>query len=750
MLVKGKKIKKRIASYLLVLAMLFSLVSINEIDAKAAVTLSGSQIAEYCNKKVGSTYPAGYCLAWVASIFRELGAGTSSACCAYNYGRQHLQSTSSDNIPVGADVYFSGSTTRCSNCGNTCGHVAIYVGDGYIVHSYSGKIHKDRLSTVMGWSNNRNMGWGYHGNVTISGGSPVVKGEQTISDGRYHIVSNLNENMGLDVAGASKADGANINLYTNTADNTQTFDITYLGNGYYKMVNSYSGKAVDVAGASPISGTNVHSYQQNGTNAQQWIIKETGDGYTYYIISACGYKYLDVAGASTANGTNVQIYDGNGTNAQRWKFIAVGNNIGKTVKDGEYHIVSALDNNKGIDVNGASTANFTNIQLYANVTDSTQTFNVKYLGDGYYSIIGKHSGKSIDVDGCRTYKMTNVQLCEWNNTNAQKWIIKKTGDYYSIITKSSGMYLDVNAGDSSNFTNIQVYTGNGTNAQKWKFVPVVKEVKKAEEKKAEQVVDKPEQEENKEPAVIEPKVEETKESVVIEPKVEETKESEVIEPKVEETKESEVIEPKVEETKESVVIEPKVEETKESVVIEPKEEVTTEPEVNKSEPRDATESLITEPKQEEVAEPSVNEKNKNVSSVVVEPKQEDRADDIVSWEDNNDYEIDAPVIKKLTNSKKRSIKIGISSGYGADGYEYAVAKVTNKTLRKFKKAVISAEEDGVSFNGIKTYSSKSTTVKLSGLKKNKRYAVTVRAYKVIDGERHYSDYSSVKCIKIRK
>jgi len=659
-MLKKKKLKmnleKRIGLLVLTFALMLILVPVNTIDAKAAVSLSETQVASYCNGKVGTTYPAGLCLAWVAGIFKELGAGSSSACCAYTYGKQHLVSTSADNIPVGADVYFSGSKTRCSKCGNTCGHVAIYVGDGYIVHSYSGTIHKDKLSTVMNWTNYSYMGWGYHGNVTLSNSSPVVKGEQTISNGRYHIVSNLNENMGLDVAGASKANGANINLYNNTTDNAQTFDITYLGDGYYKIINSYSGKAVDVNAASCASGTNVHIYDQNGSNAQKWIIKETGDSYTYNIISACGYKYLDVVGGSTKNGTNVQIYDGNGTNAQKWKFIAVGNNTGKTIENGEYHIVSALDNNKGVDVTGAGKANFTNIQLYSNVNDKTQTFDVTYLGDGYYKIIGKFSGKSLDVNGCQTYKYSNVQLCEWNNSNAQKWIIKKNGNYYNIIAKGSGMYLDVNAANSANGTNIQVYTGNNTKAQMWKFVPVINEQPVTEEKK-----------------VVETKQKESK----------------------------------------------------------AEDEVTPEQEDNK------------------VGDEILSEEEDGKVAGEVLPEQEDNTSEISNyvWEDD---ELDSPDIINVTNSKKKSLKVKIEAVDDADGYEYTFAKVTNSSLKAFKKEVRTSNGNSISFKVAKIFTSKSTTVKLSGLKKNKKYAVVVRAYKVVNGEKYYSDYSSVKCVKVRK
>jgi hypothetical protein len=76
-------------------------------------------------------------------------------------------------------------------------------------------------------------------------------------------------------------------------------------------ITGIGGKCVDVAGASSANGTQVQLYTCNGTAAQQWVVGADGT------IRALG-KCLDVAAAGTTNGTKVQIYDCNGTNAQSW------------------------------------------------------------------------------------------------------------------------------------------------------------------------------------------------------------------------------------------------------------------------------------------------------------------------------------------------------------------------------------------------------------------------------------------------
>jgi glucosylceramidase len=79
------------------------------------------------------------------------------------------------------------------------------------------------------------------------------------------------------------------------------------------QITGLAGKCMDVAGASSADGTQVQLYTCNGTTAQQWTRGTDGT------IRALG-KCLDVSGASTANGAKVQLYTCNGTAAQQWNY----------------------------------------------------------------------------------------------------------------------------------------------------------------------------------------------------------------------------------------------------------------------------------------------------------------------------------------------------------------------------------------------------------------------------------------------
>ena len=325
-------------------------------------------------------------------------------------------------------------------------------------------------------------------NTIISFAKDEIKGTKTIEDGVYVIRSAINTRYVLDVNGASKENGANVQLYEYSADNQKRFKVTYLGDGYYTIIALHSNKSLDVKDASKQKGANVWQYEQNGTDAQKWVIKDVGNG-NYSIISKCNGLYVDVTNASAKNFANIQMCDGNGLNAQKFKFEKVqttsteNNNSKtetiptvkgtKTIEDGVYAIRSAINTRYVLDVNGASKENGANVQLYEYTIGNQKRFKVTYLGDGYYTIIAVHSNKSLDVKDASKQKGANVWQYEQNGTDAQKWVIKDVGNgNYSIISKCNGLYVDVTNASAKNFTNIQMCDGNGLNAQKFKFAKI--------------------------------------------------------------------------------------------------------------------------------------------------------------------------------------------------------------------------------------------------------------------------------------
>ena len=139
-----------------------------------------------------------------------------------------------------------------------------------------------------------------------------------LSDGTYSFASKLKASMKMDVYGAARNSGANVQLWTGNGTSAQRWKVAHDGNGYVTLASANSGKVLDIYGAGTANGANVQQYTSNGTYAQKWIVIKNSDGSYTFQSALAENKVLDVCGASTANVANVQLYSANGTNAQKW------------------------------------------------------------------------------------------------------------------------------------------------------------------------------------------------------------------------------------------------------------------------------------------------------------------------------------------------------------------------------------------------------------------------------------------------
>ena len=137
----------------------------------AAASTAADVLVDYLNSRVGEYYKPGYCQAFVwYSINHCFGAdNTDVICCATKGWQVYGVSSSRDNIPVGAAVYFGGSGKTDSYCGQNAGHVGLHVGNGEIVHVWSrGEIKKTSIDYVLNCGYTYN-GWGWQANYPLDG-----------------------------------------------------------------------------------------------------------------------------------------------------------------------------------------------------------------------------------------------------------------------------------------------------------------------------------------------------------------------------------------------------------------------------------------------------------------------------------------------------------------------------------------------------------------------------------------------------
>lgn len=144
---------------------------------------------------------------------------------------------------------------------------------------------------------------------------------QIVEDGNYRIISALDYKMGLNVEAANNGDGANINIYQNTEDKKQVFNISYIGDGFYRIVNTYTKTGLLTSASNPYKGNNVVANKDLDIKSMHWGIKKSQDGKYYNIYCQNGGNYLDVDGGVAENKRNVQLWSENFTAAQSWLLI---------------------------------------------------------------------------------------------------------------------------------------------------------------------------------------------------------------------------------------------------------------------------------------------------------------------------------------------------------------------------------------------------------------------------------------------
>ena len=298
-----------------------------------------------------------------------------------------------------------------------------------------------------------------------------MKSEQTIANGVYKIVSNLDDTKVLDVASGSTQTNAKIQIYAANGTDAQKFKIEYGSDGYYSIINQKSQKPVSTKENEISLEGNIFQGSTVKSDAQKWIIRKNTDG-TYTFFSKQSELCIDIENGNTANETNVWEYTSNGTNAQKWILLPIEEiKSEQTIANGEYNIKTALNTGKTLDIKNESKNSGTYIQINDENNSTSQKFTFEYGTDGYYTIINKNSKKVLDVENAQKDAGAYVWQYEKNNTDAQKWIVKDAGNgYYYIISKLNGLYLTLEKSNINNGTRFIMSNQNNKSNQKFKLV----------------------------------------------------------------------------------------------------------------------------------------------------------------------------------------------------------------------------------------------------------------------------------------
>ena len=272
-------------------------------------------------------------------------------------------------------------------------------------------------------------------------------------NGSLQITNRLN-GKSLDIPQAEMYSNANVQMWTDNDTRAQEWDLKDYGetvtisgtvyNIWGIFLKQASSLYMDVAAASTASGANVQIHTANNSTAQKWAFVPVPifkSGGVYEIRSMLSPSLvLDVAGASTADGANVQLYKANDTPAQ--KFVLVDEGDGWSVRN--------IASNKYMDVADANFAAGTNVQSYSD-TDTRQQrwhitqYNTTTINGKTCQIVRFGAGNAddfcLDVEAALAESRTNVQLWTANNTNAQMWALYPTNAVDNAMPTPYGLGL---------------------------------------------------------------------------------------------------------------------------------------------------------------------------------------------------------------------------------------------------------------------------------------------------------------------
>lgn len=360
----------------------------------------------------------------------------------------------------------------------------------YVIDLYGGSTNNGSAIQIFTNNNSQAQAWKLMKvkNVREELDELASKNKNTLSDGTYFISSSKNTSYVLDVSNGSKNNFGNIWLFKNNGTVAQAWTVKHDSKGYVTFINVGSNKAIDVYDGKAKNYQNISQYTSNNSYAQKWIV--TKDSMGYKIMSAIDKNYvLDLYNGSVNNGSNIQVYQSNGTVAQRWKFDKyvkptvetarqkmdkMAKEYNANITESTYVISNFAQSKYVVDVSNGSKNSGANVWVFQSNNTNAQKWKVKKDSVGYITFINVGSNKALDVYNGNASNGTNIWQFNYNDSYAQKWIAKKNtdGSLTFLSALNSNYVLDISTGTVRNQQNIQLYQNNGINAQKFKLTKI--------------------------------------------------------------------------------------------------------------------------------------------------------------------------------------------------------------------------------------------------------------------------------------
>lgn len=258
--------------------------------------------------------------------------------------------------------------------------------------------------------------------------------------------------------------------------NKKTFRITGSADTQKPVISEVEIRDLNSAGYTVVCKANDNVGVTN-VKFPSWSLKNGQDDLIWGIGTRSGdtFSYrVNVSAHKRDRGnyrTHIYAYDAAGNySIYQINAIYVTTTKYRNVTNGTYEIVSALNNSKAIDINGASKSDYARTILHDRHGGGNQKFKISYYGGGYYRLVASHSGKTLDVNGASSKSGTILQQYYWNRSKAQLFRFESAGNGYYYIRSKVGTYIDAKGAATTNGTPVWMYKLNRRNSQKWKLI----------------------------------------------------------------------------------------------------------------------------------------------------------------------------------------------------------------------------------------------------------------------------------------
>ena len=236
------------------------------------------------------------------------------------------------------------------------------------------------------------------------------------------------------------------------------YDFERNSDNSYLIKNSETGLVLGLKEGRAVVGAEVSPVSNSGNITQKWFVYGDGKG-GYYLANAGNASYIITTDTS---GKNVLGIYGDDKNAP----IKMPMTANSELKDGDYHIQSALKDKYVISIASSSVVNMSTLTTQ-NINN--QSYKISYdENTGYYKIANKQ-GKVMTVDGVPVKDMLNLTFNDDKSECTQRFaFVKKSDGKYTIVSSCDlGYMLDVAYSYTKDGSSIVLYHEGGTTNQEW-------------------------------------------------------------------------------------------------------------------------------------------------------------------------------------------------------------------------------------------------------------------------------------------